>query len=137
MLRAFALAEQRAVPVVRNSKVNGLRLGVSVMVGMSISGTGYSAYGAMAVSTTSTVSRGLERERNVERVRRNEWAGCAAATFVRMVEAFAGRVPSSVDGASALVVSLACFRDCLRRCGGSSEANWGESWMLAVKVPVV
>lgn len=127
MLRVFALAEQRAVPVVRKSKVSGLRLGVSVMVGVSISGTGYRAYDAMDVNTTSTVSRGFERERNVERVRRNEWAGCAAATFVRMVEAFAGRVPSSVGAISALVVVLACFRACLRRCGGNSEANWGAS----------
>lgn len=136
MLRAFALAEQRAVPEVRNSSVSGLKLGVSVMVGMSISGTGYSAYGAMAVSTTSTVRRGFESDKNVERVRRKECAGCAAATFVRMVDALAGRVPSTEDPA-ALAASSACFRARLRRCGGRCELSWGVSWMLAVKVPVV
>ena len=52
----------------------------------------------MAVRTTRIVSRGLERERNAESNRRGEWAGCAAATSVRMVDAFAGRVPSPADG---------------------------------------
>jgi hypothetical protein len=40
MLNVFALAEQRAVPVVRNRRVRGLRLVVSVANGLSISGTG-------------------------------------------------------------------------------------------------
>lgn len=119
MLRAFALAEHNAVPVVRKRSVRGLRLGVSVMVGMSISGTGYNAYGTMAVRTTRTVSRGFESDRKVERIRRKECVGCAAATLVRMVEALAGRLPSSSDDAEA----VACFRACRLRCGGVFGAD--------------
>jgi hypothetical protein len=40
MFSAFALAEHRVVPEVRKSRVSGLRDGVSVMLGASISGTG-------------------------------------------------------------------------------------------------
>jgi hypothetical protein len=40
MLSALALPEHRAVPMVRKVSVSGLRLGVSVMLGVSISGTG-------------------------------------------------------------------------------------------------
>jgi hypothetical protein len=43
MFSAFALPEHSAVPVVRKNNVKGLRLGVSVIVGVSISGTGYKA----------------------------------------------------------------------------------------------
>jgi hypothetical protein len=43
MLRALALPEQRAVPMVKKVRVKGLRLGVSVILGVSISGTGYKA----------------------------------------------------------------------------------------------
>lgn len=55
------------MPIVRNNNVKGLKLGVSVVLGDSISGTGYKAYEAMAVRTTSIVNRGFERERHVER----------------------------------------------------------------------
>lgn len=91
MLSVFALAEHSAVPVVRKKSVNGLRLGVSVIVGVSISGTGYSAYGAMADKTTRTVRRGFERDRKVEIVRRRESLGCDAAAEVRREEASGGR----------------------------------------------
>jgi hypothetical protein len=41
MFSAFALAMHDAVPVVRKKSVRGLRLGVAVARGPSISGTGY------------------------------------------------------------------------------------------------
>lgn len=112
MFRAFALAEQRAVPVVRKRRVSGLRLGVSVIVGDSISGTGYNAYGAMAVKTTRTVNRGFERERNVERVRRRECEGWAAAMVVRREDASGGRAGS---GCEVFAAAASRFRACLRR----------------------
>lgn len=90
MLSAFALAEHSVVPVVRNSNVKGLKLGVSVMLGLSISGTGYRAYVAMALRTTRTVRRGLERERREERVRRSERFGADAASLARREEASGG-----------------------------------------------
>lgn len=91
IFRVFALAEHSAVPVVKKKSVNGLRLGVSVIVGISISGTGYSAYGAMADKVTRTVRRGFERDRKVENVRRKESLGCAAAADVRSDDASGGR----------------------------------------------
>jgi hypothetical protein len=117
----LALAEQSAVPVVKNVKVSGLRLGVSVVIGLSNSGTGYSAYGTIAVRTTNTVSRGFERERNVERFRRSELFGCEAATLVRIEEASGGREALSAAG-----VVAAFFRSCLLLCGGSSDI-FGDS----------
>jgi hypothetical protein len=67
MFRALALEEHSVVPIVRNNNVKGLKLGVSVVLGDSISGTGYKAYVAIAVRTTSIVNRGFERERHAER----------------------------------------------------------------------
>lgn len=76
------------VPVVRKRRVNGDKEGVSARPAERKDGTGYSAYGTMAVKTTRTVSRGLERERSAESWRRRECAGWEAATLVRMSEAF-------------------------------------------------
>ncbi len=74
MLRALAEAEQSVVPVVKNRRVRGLRFGASARaVDVRKEGTGYKAYGAMAVRTTRTVRRGFERERNAERWRRKEF----------------------------------------------------------------
>lgn len=87
----LALAEQSAVPVVKNRSVSGLRLGVSVIVGISISGTGYSAYGAMADRTTRKVRRGFVSDKYAENLRRKESFGCAAAADVRSEEASGGR----------------------------------------------
>lgn len=80
----------------------------------------------MAVKTTRTVRRGLERERKVESWRRKEWAGWEAATVVRMSEAFWGRVSSSAvvvvvvvvvvsDEAVAAAAAAAFLAACLRR----------------------
>lgn len=75
----------------------------------------------MAVKTTRTVRRGLERERKVESWRRKEWAGWEAATVVRMSEAFWGRVSSSavvvevVSDEAVAAAAAAFLAACLRR----------------------
>ena len=63
MLNAFAEAEHKAVPVVRNSRVRVDREGVAVAAGASSPGTGYREYAAVAVRTTRKLRRGFERER--------------------------------------------------------------------------
>lgn len=114
MFSAFALAEHSVVPVVRNSSVSGLKLGVSVMLGVSISGTGYRAYVAIALSTTRTVRRGFESDRRQESLRRMERFGAEAASAARREDASGGNWPVCVP-------FCCCFRACLRRCGGSSS----------------
>jgi hypothetical protein len=93
----------------------------------------------MAVSTTSTVSRGFERESSAERCRRIEFAGCAAATLVRVVEEFCGSidasdtdaelVPSPSDppaaAAAAASASLAARRAACRRRWGNNSVLGG------------
>lgn len=132
MLRALALAEQSAVPVVRNNSVSGLRLVVSVMDGVSISGTGYSAYGTMAVRTTRVESRGFESERNVEKVRLKDWAGWASAWVVKREEASGGRGASSPLACA--LRCCCCFLSCRRRCGGNCSSDWssGICWEAVV-----
>lgn len=82
------------------------------------------------MSTTRTVRRGLERERSAERLRLREWAGCEAATVVRMSEAFWGRTGLAgssgdedggvaVDDAAA-AAAAARRAACLLRCGRSA-----------------
>jgi hypothetical protein len=62
----------------------------------------------MAERTTKTVNRGFVRERNNEKYRRNESAGCAAAAEVRMEDALSGRVRS--EEAEELLAALRAFR---------------------------
>lgn len=111
MFREFAEAEQSAVPVVRKSRVRGLRDGASVTVGDRNAGTGYNAYEAMAVRTTRTVRRGFESDRKAESWRRNEFAGWRAATVVRTEEALGG----SASGPEELAAPELRFAACRRR----------------------
>lgn len=104
MFKALALAEQRVVPIVRNNNVKGLKLGVSVVLGESISGTGYKAYVAMAVRTTSMVNRGFESERHAERYRRPE-LDCEAACVASKEDASGGSGFSPRAAASAAAFS--------------------------------
>jgi hypothetical protein len=106
MLKALALAEQSVVPIVRNNNVKGLKLGVSVVLGESISGAGYKAYVAMAVRTTSIVNRGLESERNAERWRRKGLV-CEAACVASREDASGGSGFS--PRAAAAAASAAAF----------------------------
>lgn len=68
----------------------------------------------MAVRTTSTDSRGFERDRKVDNVRLKDDAGWAAAAVVRIEEASGG-----IDDGF-IASELCCFRSCLRRWGGRS-----------------
>lgn len=128
MLSAFALLAHSVVPTVRNSNVNGLRLGVSVVLDARSSGTGYIAYEAMAVRVTSTVSLGFERDRRVENVRRKDCEGWAAASAARREDASGGIGTSEAAEAAA----FACFNACLRRCGGSSAGDGGIGAVFSV-----
>jgi hypothetical protein len=118
MLKAFALAAERAVPEVRKRSVRVLRLGVSVKEGCRSAGTGYKEYEAIAVSTTRTESRGFESERSIERVRWIEWMGRREERVESVDEASGGR-PSSAAPGTVSVFAAACRTFCRRRCGRS------------------
>lgn len=63
MLRAFAEAEQSAVPDVRKKSVRVESEGVAVAAGASSPETGYKEYAAVAVRTTRKERRGFDSER--------------------------------------------------------------------------
>ena len=82
MLKAFADAEQRAVPVVRNTSVTVERLEDTVADERSAAGTGNSEYAVVVVRTIRKESLGFDNARHVVRRRRNEVVG----RFVDIVE---------------------------------------------------
>jgi hypothetical protein len=70
----------------------------------------------MAVRTTRTERRGLERERRTENSRRREWFGAWEAESVNVEEELGGRTRSA---------SVASFRAFCRR-------RWGSSFVVGV-----
>ncbi len=139
MLSALADAEHSAVPAVRNKSVSGPvndedddSDAVSAAVERTPDdGTGYNAYGTMAVRTTSTVNRGLARARMAESRRPSEWGSCRAARSLRIVEALVGSPEASLpvgEGDGGIAVAASRRRAaCLRRWG-----RRGLSWVAAV-----
>ena len=79
----------------------------------------------MAERTTRTVSRGLERERRAENLRRKESAGCWAAAVARREDASGGRfvvsvgagAPDEMPAASCCAIAVLRRAACRRRCG--------------------
>jgi hypothetical protein len=138
MLSVFADAHVSDVPTVRKSKVRALRLGVSVIAGDNIAGTGYNAYADVVVRTMRKDRRGLERARRIEAVRRRELMGREEEIVVNTDDASGGMTGSGFDAAStveaaAFVVAWASLRSfCRRRWGSStrSSAVNGEVWSL-------
>ena len=63
MLREFADAQQSAVPLVRNTRVNADKEGEIVVDGRRTVGTGYKGYAAAVVRTIRAERRGLDRAR--------------------------------------------------------------------------
>lgn len=116
ILKAFADAADKAVPVVRNRRVSGESEGVSSEDGEIISGTGYKEYEAIAVRTTRTDNRGFESDKRMGIKRRMELVGARDAASVSVVEEFWGRTRSGCDSAAAAAFRAACRR----RCGSNS-----------------
>jgi hypothetical protein len=74
----------------------------------------------MAVKTTRTVSRGFERERKAEKLRRRDRAGCLAATVVRTDEASGGKTAAPVVEAEGEAAGVAFRR-------GVGRVSFGEA----------
>ena len=108
MFRAFAEAQQRAVPEVRKMRVRADREGDAVLDGRSSVGTGYKEYAVAVVNTIRNERRGFERERQVMSSRRNDVAGMVKDKAEMREDASSGR------GASGSVPILNRF---LFRCG--------------------
>lgn len=98
----------------------------------------------MAESTTSTVSRGFERERRAEALRRSECAGCLDASCARIDEASGGGLWAAsgevVEAAAALRRS-ACRLRCGRLAFGCWSPDvagglWGRSAVAAASLPL-
>ena len=110
MFKAFADAQQSAVPEVRNMRVRADRDGDAVEDGRSSAGTGYREYAVAVVRTIKNDRRGFERERQVVSSRRRDVAGMVEDRVERRDDASRGR------GVSALILSFLCF---LLRWGSS------------------
>lgn len=87
ILKAFAEADAKAVPVVRKNRVRVERDGVSVTEGVSRAGTGNIPYAEVVVNRIRKVRRGFVNERYVVNIRRNERAGSCEETVVKRDEA--------------------------------------------------
>ena len=129
MFRAFAEAQQRAVPEVRKMRVRADKEGDAVLDGRSSVGTGYNEYAVAVVNTIRNERRGLERERQVMNSRRKDVAGMVKDNAERREDASSGR------GASGSVPILNRF---LFRCGRCEEPFkvLGVGW-LCNPVPTV
>ena len=130
MFRAFAEAQQRAVPEVRKMRVRADREGDAVLDGRSSVGTGYNEYAVAVVNTIRNERRGFERERQVVSSRRKDVAGMVEDKAERREDASRGR------GASASVPILNRF---LFRCGSCEESFEvsGVGWLCNLLVKVV
>lgn len=113
------------MPVVRKSKVSGESEGVSSDEGEMISGTGYKEYDAIAVSTTKTDNRGLERDNRMGIRRRMELLGARDAVSVSVVEELGGSTRSGCDCSAAAALRAACRRRCGRRSSGEACGDMG------------
>ena len=127
MFRAFAEAQQRAVPEVRKMRVRADREGDAVLDGRSSVGTGYNEYAVAVVNTIRNERRGFERERQVVSSRRKDVAGMVEDRVERREDASRGR------GASASVPILNRF---LFRCGSCKELS-GVGWLCNLVPKVV
>src|SRR5687767_14148740 len=87
MCRAFAEAEQSALPVVRKKRGRVEREGGGVVAGARSPGTGYREYVAVAVRTTRKLSRGFARERYVAHSRRIDLLGSLEERVVSFEDA--------------------------------------------------
>ena len=112
MFRAFAEAQQRAVPEVRKMRVRADRDGDAVLDGRRSVGTGYNEYAVAVVNTIRNERRGFERERQVVSSRRRDVAGMVEDKAERREDASRGR------GTSASVPFLNRF---LFRCGSCEK----------------
>ena len=90
MFRAFAEAQQSAVPDVRKTKVRAESDGDIVVEGSRRAGTGYREYADAVVRTIKAESRGFERDRQVVSKRRREAAGMAEEILERREDASRG-----------------------------------------------
>jgi hypothetical protein len=113
MLRVFADAMVRKVPLVRKPNVRVLSDGAAVAVVLSRPGTGYMEYDAVVVNTIRKASRGLQRARKVLTVRLSDLEGASDAARERVEEASGG---SCCSASNASASSFNRFR---LRCGGS------------------
>ncbi len=112
MFKAFAEAQQSAVPEVRKMRVKADREGDAVDDGKRSAGTGYNEYAVAVVRTIKKERRGFERERQVVSSRRRDVAGMVEDKVERRDDASRGR------GGSTLLPSFMRF---LLRCGSSEE----------------
>lgn len=95
MFRAFAEAQQRAVPEVRKMRVRADREGDAVLDGRRSVGTGYNEYAVAVVNTIRNERRGFERERQVVSSRRRDVAGMVEDKAERREDASRGRGTSA------------------------------------------
>ena len=114
ILNAFAEAQERNVPVVRNRNVNvevDSVVFASTTDVLRMSGIGYSEYADVVVRRIRNDSRGFERERYVVN-RRRKVADCgnAAAVVVKRDDASNGSWSSAVDGCSCSACAFFCSR---------------------------
>ena len=104
MLRVFADAIVKKVPLVRKPSVRVLRDGAAVTDVLSRPGTGYMEYEAVVVNTIRKASRGLVRARYVLMVRLSDFEGASEAARDSVEDASGGNC-CSASGASASAAS--------------------------------